>query len=336
MRLVGEILKWLGIGLGCLLVTGAIYQLVGTVLDGKLAPPASDMVSVNGHKIHLICMGEGPRSFVLDAGAAIGAVEWWRLQTRLARAGRVCAFDRAGLGWSEWSNDPHDAGTSAGDLAALVKAVKIPTPFIYIGHSLGANIGLVYREKYPGDVSALVLIEPGRPEDLLEGFHGTRDEAMRQQSDCGFTCYLAGAAGYVGIPRLAAQLLVTGHANLDGRAREEYRAQAARPSNVMAALATLDALPKTAYEDLDVHGFGDTPVLIYVSSEDFKDAPFSDVAEYRKFRVAQHDYFTSLAAMSTRGKGPIIVPNSDHASMVMGEKQSSLLAQQIIVFVSHN
>ena len=79
MRRVRKILKWLAYVVLSLLLAGAIYQQIGIALDARLAPPPSDMVQVNGRSVHLLCMGEGPRTFVLDAGAGGGTFEWWRL-----------------------------------------------------------------------------------------------------------------------------------------------------------------------------------------------------------------------------------------------------------------
>ena len=333
MRLIGKILKWLGLGLLGLLIAGAIYQQIGVALDAKLAPPASEMVRVNGRAVHLVCIGDGTRTLVLDAGAGAGTFEWWRLQPLLTKAGRVCAFDRPGLGWSAPSGGAHDGLTAADELAALVQAANIPTPFVYVGHSLGANFALIYYAKHPQDVSALVLIEPGDPKDLLEDFHGTRTEAMAAP-DCGVTCYAVGAATYLGITRLAARIAITGGKLLAGRSLSEYRAELGRPSSTMATAASLATLPKTAYQDLDVHSFGDTPVLTFASSEPRQPEGKETVADVKKWRVGQLAYLASLASMSTQGKGPIIVPNSSHASMVMGEHQAEAMAEVIIGFLS--
>jgi pimeloyl-ACP methyl ester carboxylesterase len=257
--------------------------------------------------------------------------EWWRLQPLLASSGRVCAFDRAGLGWSDAVDGGYDGRAAANQLAALVKAAKIPTPFVYIGHSLGANFAMIYFAHHPHDVSALVLIEPGDPKDLLEDFHGTREEAMKA-ADCDVSCYVAGAATYLGVVRIAA--LKLGHKTLDERTRSIYQAELARPSNMMTTLSSLNAVPKTAYEDLDIHGFGDTPVLTFASSEPREPEGKETVEDVKKWRVRHFAYLASLAAMSTHGKGPIAIRNSTHTSMVMGEPQSAELAQEIIAFTS--
>ena len=90
-----------GLGLFALAALGAVYQQIGSALDARLAPPPGEMVAVNGHAVHLFCTGSGARTYLLDAGAGGGVFEWWRLQPLLAKTGRVCAFDRSGLGWSD-------------------------------------------------------------------------------------------------------------------------------------------------------------------------------------------------------------------------------------------
>src|SRR5262249_54686436 len=195
------VLKWLGAGLAALIVAGAVFQQIGLVLDQRVAPPATDIVSVSGRAVHLACSGRGARTIILDAGAGAGVFEWFRLQPMLASSARVCSFDRAGLGWSDAAQGGYDGRAAAEQLAALVKSAHIPTPFVYVGHSLGANFAEVYWARHPGDVAALVLIEPGVPSDLLEDFHGTRNEAMAS-ADCNYMCYGASAITALGLARL--------------------------------------------------------------------------------------------------------------------------------------
>lgn len=333
MKWVRRILKWAGLGLAGLAAAGAAYQQIGAVRDAGLAPPASEMVTVAGRSVHLECSGRGTRTYVLDAGLGAGTFEWWRMQPLLARTGRVCAFDRAGLGWSAPSASVRDGASAAEELAALVRTAKVPTPFVYVGHSLGANYAMIYAARHPGDVSALVLVEPGMPKDLLEDFPGSRAEAMAA-TDCGAGCYAAGAAAYLGVARLAARILTPGAKNLAGRARDEYRAGLARPSTVMTMVQELSAVPRTAYEDLDVRSFGATPVLVFASSKPRDPEGKETVGDVAKWRVEQLAWLASLAAKSSRGEGPVVVPDSSHASMVMGEQQAEFMARTIDGFLS--
>lgn len=329
MRIVGKILKWVGIGIAVLIVAGAIYARIGLALDARHAPPKTEMVAVEGRRVHVVCMGQGPRTFVLDAGLGGWSVFWWRVQPLLAQSGRVCAFDRAGTGWSDRSGGGHDGSALADELAATVAAAEIPRPFFYVGHSLGANLAQIYYARHPADVAGLVLLEPGDPKDMLEDFHGTRAEAM-QAPGGGVGSFLAAAAGYLGVNRLVA--LIAPGKSFSGEARTQYLAGLGRPDNLATSIAYFAALPQTAYETMDVKSFGGTPVLVFSSTELRQPEGKETVADVKVWRKGYLAYLASLAAKSSAGIGPIEVPSSNHKSMVLGDRQAAMVAKSIAEF----
>jgi pimeloyl-ACP methyl ester carboxylesterase len=331
LRWIGRILKWIGVGLIALVVVGVAFQQIGLLLDAKVAPPAGDMVRVGSRGVHLACRGHGPRTYILDAGAGAGVFEWYRLQPLLAESGQACAFDRAGLGWSDSARGDQDGIAAADQLAAMVKAAGIPTPFVYVGHSLGANFAEIYQARFPRDVAALVLLEPGVPADLLEDFRGSRHDAFAANA-CDASCYLAGAATMVGLVRLAT--LSAGTKSLDERTRAIYRASIARPANLMTTIASLNATPKTAYESLDIHSFGSTPVLVFASSAPREPEGRETPSDVKRWQVAQRAYLAGLSAKSSRGGGLVIVPDATHSSMVLGEQQSDFVARTMLAFLA--
>ena len=56
-----------------------------------------------GQKLFMSCEGAGRHTVILDAPTRFTSEVWRRGQAELVRAGagRVCVYDRAGLGWSE-------------------------------------------------------------------------------------------------------------------------------------------------------------------------------------------------------------------------------------------
>lgn len=333
MRRFRRVLKWLGLGLLVLLMAGAVYERIGRAKDSRGAPPVAEMVQVDGHAIRLICEGKGTRTFMLDSGLGGWSLHWFRIQSKLTELGRVCAYDRPGFGRSEPADLGHDGIAAADLLHAIIRAAGISTPFVYVGHSLGANFAQVYYGRYPKDVAALVLLEPGDPKDLLEDFKGTLEAAMAV-AECGWQCSLVRAAGQVGLLRLAAQRAgsVTFGGNPDVLA--EYRAGISRSTAVAGVLASYDALPKTAYQCMDVRSFGDTPVLVLSSTELRKPEGKETADDVRRWRVVYMAYLASLSAKSSRGAGPIEIPHSTHSSMVLGEEQAAEVVRNIAAFVS--
>ena len=85
-------------------------------------------------------------------------------------------------------------------------------------------------------------------------------------------------------------------------------------------MATVESLPKSAYEIMDVKSFGEAPVLVLTSSKPRKRDSDETKPAFEKWRIDQLAWLTSLARMSSRGTGPVVIPDSNHASMVMTRK----------------
>ncbi|HEY5072650.1 MAG TPA: alpha/beta hydrolase [Caulobacteraceae bacterium] len=330
-RKLAGILKWLALLTLLAAPLGFLYSQVGLELDARLAPPKREMFMVDGHAVHVVCTGRGPPTFVIDSGLGGWSIYSWRIQPLLARLGRTCSFDRPGLGWSDASNEGHDGIAAADQLERIVKAAHIPTPFVYVGLSFGANLAPIYYSRYPRDVSALVLMEPDDPKQMLKHFRGTRRTAMAA-ADCGLLCQAAGVAGELGLTRVRAQTAGTDY--FRGDALAQIRAGFSRPDWIKSLAAYFVAGPKIAYEDLDVTSFGDTPVLVLASPEMRGPEWGETAAEVKASRPDFLRYLSSLAAASSRGVGPIVIPNSTHMTMTLGRDQAKEVVRYIREFVS--
>src|SRR5688572_711629 len=86
---------------------GAAYEAVASAQDTMRYPPPGRLVDVGGYRIHLLCMGEGSPTVLLDAWSGGWSTEWEPVQPALARSTRVCAWDRAGSGWSDLGTHDH-------------------------------------------------------------------------------------------------------------------------------------------------------------------------------------------------------------------------------------
>jgi hypothetical protein len=103
LRWSRKALLWSLVALLVALVVGAIYQAIATQMDQREAfPGPGEMVDVGEHRLHLNCLGQGSPTVVVDGGWGYTSVEWsgW-VQPEVANHTRVCAYDRAGMGWSE-------------------------------------------------------------------------------------------------------------------------------------------------------------------------------------------------------------------------------------------
>lgn len=127
----------------------AVTLLLGTAQAGTAAAPAvhiddpvyaapQRLVTVApGRRLNLYCVGHGSPTVVLEAGLGDSTIGWALVRKPIARATRVCSYDRAGLGFSDGSGEPGDAVHIAADLHALLQAAGERPPYVLVGHSAG-------------------------------------------------------------------------------------------------------------------------------------------------------------------------------------------------------
>lgn len=157
-----KVLVWLGGIVAVLLslvLAGAIYEPLAEAADAKANPPPGRLVDVGGYRLHLNCAGTGAPTVVIESGWGDSSASWGWVQPEVAKTTRVCAYDRAGMGWSDPSPQPRMARQYAVELHALLANAKEPGPFVLAGHSMGGFTAIVYARDYPADVAGLVLID---------------------------------------------------------------------------------------------------------------------------------------------------------------------------------
>lgn len=113
-----------------------------------------------GRKLNLYCQGKGAPVVILESGMGAGAFNWRFTQASIARATQVCSYDRAGYWKSPPATGARDAGAEADDLAALLKAAKLPAPYLLVAHSMGGHIARLYAGRHMNDLAGMVLVDP--------------------------------------------------------------------------------------------------------------------------------------------------------------------------------
>lgn len=125
-------------------------------------------------KLHLECRGAGSPTVVLDAGTGDLARIWSMapigpgeaVLPAVARFTRVCAYDRPGTyllpderSQSDAAAMPRSALDIARDLRALLRAARVPGPYVLVGHSFGGLVARLYATTWPQEVAGLVSID---------------------------------------------------------------------------------------------------------------------------------------------------------------------------------
>jgi len=117
-----------------------------------------------GRTINLVCRGKGSPTVILSAGLGGWSFDWWRVQPAIAKRTRVCAWDRAGYGFSSPSPEQQDIVHTTADLERALKEAGIAGPYVMVGHSLGGFESLRFTDLHRQSVVGMVLVDPDIPD----------------------------------------------------------------------------------------------------------------------------------------------------------------------------
>jgi pimeloyl-ACP methyl ester carboxylesterase len=114
------------------------------------------------------CRGQTSASptVVLESGLFGTADDWDWVLDDLARGGRVCTYDRAGLGPSQAKPGAQDVDGVTSGLAALLDGMGETAPIILVGHSNGALYAEGFAARWPQRVAGLLYINGVNSIDL--------------------------------------------------------------------------------------------------------------------------------------------------------------------------
>ncbi|MDQ2876870.1 MAG: alpha/beta hydrolase [Actinomycetota bacterium] len=123
-------------------------------------PPLGRYYDVAGRRLMLHRSGTGNPAVVFLAGAGAVGLDYLNVQERAAGLATSVLYDRAGTGWSDRADLPRTAAQVTDELRDLLRAAGVPAPYLLAGHSLGGLYARHYAQRFPGEVSALLLMDP--------------------------------------------------------------------------------------------------------------------------------------------------------------------------------
>ncbi len=121
--------------------------------------PSGQLVDVGGHRLHALVCGEGTPAVILESGLGGYALQFARVQPAVSAFTRVLAYDRAGQAWSDASPNPRTPINMAAELKALLQELDIRPPYVWVGHSFGGLLALIYAKLFPIETAGVVLID---------------------------------------------------------------------------------------------------------------------------------------------------------------------------------
>jgi pimeloyl-ACP methyl ester carboxylesterase len=134
-------------------------QQVATSRTDILYAQPGQLVSVNGFRLNLYCMGSGSPTVVFDSGWGDWAPAWSKVQPEIAKWTRACSYDRAGAGFSDPGPMPRTSVHIAEELRTALHNAGIGGPYILVGSAFGGDNLRTFADLYMDEVAGLVLVD---------------------------------------------------------------------------------------------------------------------------------------------------------------------------------
>jgi pimeloyl-ACP methyl ester carboxylesterase len=215
------------------------------VAAARRVRPPGQFVDAGAHRLHVVTRGEGSPAVLLESGIAASSLSWARVQPELAKFTRACAYDRAGLAWSETAPPPLMFDRILQDLHTVAASVDGGSPVVLVGHSFGSLIVRGYAARHPDRVAGLVLVDP--PTEWIEG----APERARLLQRAIQASAIGGFLARIGVVRAALALLTGG---LPGIPRTFVKIMGRRASGTLERLVgEVRKLPPELYPAVQDH-----------------------------------------------------------------------------------
>ena len=282
-------------------------------------PPLGQLYLVEGKRMHLYCLGDGPQTIVIESGMGDDWLGWQGVQPKLSKLTRTCTYDRLGHGWSEPRSGSGDAVTIARQLKGLLEQAGIRGPIILMAHSAG---GLYVREfvgRYAVNVAGVVLLDSSSPEqvDELPGFRASYERGKRSRPAEIFWSRVRVWAGWERLLGRCRSNPPKGLEHLEGN----FAAKRCRPDYIGGNLPEYMAFETAAKQAGQTSSFGKIPLLIISEDPERTAMTAEDIAEQPVWSREQ-ERLKSLSPLSWR----VIARGAGHA---VADDKPDLVVQEV-------
>ncbi len=184
------------------------------------------------------------------------SASWVLVQQKVSDTTRVCAYDRAGMGWSEMGPEPRDAKQISSELHTLLTKADIEGPYVLVGHSFGGLYMQTYAARYPDEVAGVSLVESSHPEQFSYR-PVARDSYEPQKQIFAVSSLLA----RLGVVRLLFKL-IPAPPELPHQQRDQIDALSPSTRQVSTYALEFRATPQTVTQTRSLRSLGNKPLAV--------------------------------------------------------------------------
>ena len=178
-----------------LLLTSFTYHKLALQREKASLNPIGQMVSVDGHEMSVFVKGQGPKTlvFLSGAGTASPILDFKELYNGLSKEYKIVVVERAGYGYSEDTSKSRDVYEVLSETRQALAKTHVSGPYIILSHSMASLETLLWQEKYPSEVKAIIGLDWALPESYAHlTIHPQILRMARWGSQLGLLRYLPG------------------------------------------------------------------------------------------------------------------------------------------------
>lgn len=153
-----------------LLLASFIYHRLALQREKASLKPMGQMVSVNGHDMSVFVKGNGPQTlvFLSGAGTASPILDFKDLYDGLSKQYKIVVVERAGYGYSEDTSKSRDVSEVLSETRQALAKAQVSGPYIILSHSMASLETLLWQEKYPSEIKAIIGLDWALPESYSQ------------------------------------------------------------------------------------------------------------------------------------------------------------------------
>ena len=165
-KLIGKVLLFLLILLILFLLTIFIYNKIMLYNEKPLLDdPLGEMTEVDGHKMCIYADGDGKHTlvFLSGSGTASPILDFRSLYNMLDDEYKIVVIEKFGYGFSDIVNTERSFDTILRQDREALSNMGINAPFILCPHSMSGLEAILWAQKYPDEVEAIVGLDMALP-----------------------------------------------------------------------------------------------------------------------------------------------------------------------------